>query len=313
MRLERVLRHWLRSIFRPSQVENDLQQELALHLEQLTKEYSAAGMGERDARIAARRAFGAMAITADQCRDTRRVGFLEDVGKDLAYAFRLMAKSPGFTAFAVLSLAIGIGANTATFGVIDALMWRTLSVRNPEQLVMFFELTPDIRRPRDIVTSYQWARKYRDLTGVFEDVAAVSLMDRPNIAATVPGGGSIEIDTGLTRVALVSGHYFELVGVNALIGRALTPDDDRVPGGHPVTVLSYRYWERRFARSPEVLGRTLTSNGVSYTIVGVGPPGFSGEWVGRPADVWIPAMMQAQIMPELPVALATEGNWVRVL
>src|SRR5690349_14359977 len=135
MRFVRVLRQRLRSIFRYSEVENDLQQELDLHLEQLTKEYKEAGLGEQEARIAARRAFGGAAVTAEQCRDTRRLGFVEDLGKDLNYAFRVLAKSPGFTATAVLSLAIGIGATTATFGVIDALMLRTLPVRNPEQLV----------------------------------------------------------------------------------------------------------------------------------------------------------------------------------
>jgi predicted permease len=178
---------------------------------------------------------------------------------------------------------------------------------------MFFDLTPDVQRPVDIVTSYQWASKYRDLTRVFQDVAAVSLTHRSNITASTPGGGWGDVDTGQTRVALVSGNYFGMLGVNALIGRALTPDDDRVPGGHPVTVISYRYWERRFERSAEVLGRTLTLNGVTYAIVGVAPPGFSGEWVGRPADLWIPTMMQAQVMPEFPTALSKGGSWVRVL
>ena len=97
MRFVRVLRQRVRSIFRPSQVENDLQQELAVHLEQLTKEYSAAGLGEHEARIAARRTFGAVASTAEECRDTRRLGFVEEIGKDLAYAFRLLAKSPALS------------------------------------------------------------------------------------------------------------------------------------------------------------------------------------------------------------------------
>jgi hypothetical protein len=134
VRLARVLRQRLRSIFRPSRVENDLEQELAIHLDQLTKEYMAAGMAESDARNAARRVFGPIAATAEQCRDTRGLGFLEDTTKDLAYALRLrvLAKSPVFTATAVLSLALGIGANTATFGVIDTLTLRTLPVRNPQ-------------------------------------------------------------------------------------------------------------------------------------------------------------------------------------
>ena len=135
MRLGRVMRQRLRSIFRHSQVEDDLQQELAIHLEQLTKEYRAAGMGEREATDAARRAFGAMAITAEQCRDTRRVRFLEDIGKDLVYALRLLAKSPGFTATAVLSLALGVGANTAIFGLVKQVILDLLPVRDPDRIV----------------------------------------------------------------------------------------------------------------------------------------------------------------------------------
>src|SRR5262249_5669675 len=136
MRLARILHQRLRTILRPSRVENDLEQELAIHLEQLTKEYRAAGLDEHKARNAGRRAFGGIALGAEQCRERRGLRLLEDLGQDLAYAFRLLTKSPGFTAIAVLSLALGIGANTATFGVIDALMLRTLPVRDPERLVM---------------------------------------------------------------------------------------------------------------------------------------------------------------------------------
>src|SRR5262245_5919935 len=135
MRIGRVIQQRLRSIFRRSQVESDLQRELAVHLEQLTKEYKAGGMSERDATDAARRAFGAIANTAEQCRDTRRVRFLEDFLKDLAYALRLLAKSPGFTATAVLSLALGAGATTAVFGLLKQIIFDLLPVRNPHRIV----------------------------------------------------------------------------------------------------------------------------------------------------------------------------------
>src|SRR4051812_17078330 len=149
MRLQRVLRQRLRSIFRTSRVENDLQQEFEIHLEQLTKEYQAKGMGEREARNEARRAFGAMAITAEQCRDTRRVRFLEDLGKDLAFAWRMLAKSPGFTATAILSLALGVGANTAIFGLVKQVILDLLPVRDPEQIVAISRTSLQLPEPNN--------------------------------------------------------------------------------------------------------------------------------------------------------------------
>jgi predicted permease len=302
MRLRRVLRQRLRSIFKPSEVENDLQQELAVHLEQLTKEYKVQGLGEDEAHLAARRAFGGAAATAEQCRDTRRLGLLEDIGRDLAYALRVLAKSPGFTATAVLSLALGIGANTAVFSVIDALMLRVLPVRNPEQLVAFFEDSPDGHAPVTYGTSYEWVKSYGRRTRAFSDVAAVSLIDREVLTNR---------NSGPARIALVSGNYFSMLGAGVAMGRALTPDDDRNPGGHPVAVIAHSYWESHFGEDPNVLAQKFTLNGAAYTIVGVASQGFSGEWIGRPADIWIPAMQQAQAMPEYPALLKNSASWLR--
>jgi hypothetical protein len=116
------------------------------------------------------------------------------------------------------------------------------------------------------------------------------------------------------EVGLVSGTYFSTLGANAVIGRTFTPDDDRVPGGHAVTVISYRYWERRFGLAPDVVGRTLTLNGTTYTILGVTAPGFSGDWIGRPTSLWIPIAMQSQVMLERPGLLDNpNAPWVRII
>jgi predicted permease len=292
MRLGRVLRQRLRSLFKPSGVENDLQQELALHLEQLTNEYKAQGLPEHEARMAARRAFGGVAATAEQCRDTRRLRFLEDIGRDLAYAFRLLARSPGFTATAVLSLALGIGANTAIFSAIDALMLRSLPVRNPEQLVMLTKAVPN-----DSLLTFPFREfdRYRGLTQVFSDMLAVTPVDRSGIS--LDGRGS---DDAQVRVGVVSGSYFSTMGVSARLGRTLTPDDDRGIGGHPVAVISHGYWQRKFALDPGVVGKEFVLNGTRYTILGVTPPDFTGDWVGRPFDMWVPVAMLFQVMPEIP-------------
>ena len=229
---------------------------------------------------------------------------LQRIGQDLRYGVRLMARSKGFTAVAALSLALGIGANTAMFSITDALMLRMLPVRNPERLVTLSEGDFSFFQ-------YPTFQKFRNLKQVFSDVTAVCLIRRSNVIVNGPGGG---LDAGTVGVGLVSGTYFSTMGANAFIGRTLTPDDDRVPGGHPVAVISYRYWERRFGREPGVVGRTLTLNGTTYTILGVTTPGFSGDWIGEPTSLWIPIAMQSQVMLERPGLLSNPNPpWVRIL
>jgi predicted permease len=229
---------------------------------------------------------------------------LQRLAQDLRFGLRLMGRSKGFTAVAVLSLALGIGANTAMFSITDALMLRMLPVRNPEQLVTLSE-------GPFYFFQYPTFQRFRNLKQVFSDVTAVCLIRRSNVVVNGPGGG---LDAGTVGVGLVSGTYFSTLGANAILGRTLTPDDDRVPGGHAVAVVSYRYWERRFGLAPDVVGRTLTLNGTTYTILGVTAPGFSGDWIGEPTSLWIPIAMQSQVMLERPGLLDNPNPpWVRIL
>jgi predicted permease len=234
---------------------------------------------------------------------------LQRLAQDMRFALRLMGRSKGFTAVAILSLALGIGANTAMFSITDALMLRMLPVRNPEQLVILSETSDQNLLGANF--QYPAFRKFRDLTQVFSDVTAVCLLRRSNVIVNGPGGG---LDPGTVGVGLVSGTYFSTLGASAAIGRTFTPDDDRVPGGHAVTVISYRYWERRFGLAPDVIGRTLTLNATTYTILGVTAPGFSGDWIGEPTSLWIPIAMQSQVMLERPGLLDNPNPpWVRVI
>jgi predicted permease len=310
MRLVRIAAHRFRSLFRRSSAESEMQSELDIHPAQLANEHIAAGMDEAESRRAARLEFGSIEGIKEECRDMRRVNWMQDLGQDLVYALRLLSKSPVFTLTAVLSLALGIGANTAVFSVIDPLMLRQLPVPEPGQLVMF--RVRNGTAPLNYMSSYPRFEAYRrDLNQFFSDLSAASLTDR--VTASSSGG----TDGGEARIELVSGNYFSLMRVNAWIGRTLTPDDDRVPGGHPVAVISPEYAQRRFGHSADwqstVLGRTLTINGVAYSVIGVTPRGFSGDWIGRPVDVWIPAMMQSQIMSDMPGFLTARNGWVRIL
>jgi predicted permease len=139
--------------------------------------------------------------------------------------------------------------------------------------------------------------KFRTLTQVFSDVSGITEIDRSNLTVNGPGGGT---DGGQVVVGMASGNYFSNLGVQATLGRTFTPEDDRAPGGHPVAVISHGYWERRYARDANVVGRTFTLNGVVFAIIGVTPKSFRGDWVGKPLDLWVPFMMASQVMPEVP-------------
>jgi predicted permease len=218
---------------------------------------------------------------------------MKDLLLELRFAFRTLRKSPGFTGVVVLTLALGIGANTAIFGLIDQLLVRALPVREPERLVVLDAPGPfsgTTHRNTESLTpvSHPMFEALRDRNEVFSGVLA-----QYPTSVHVSAGNSTE----RVRADLVSGTFFDTLGVRAAAGRLFTPEDDLRPGGHPVVVLSYGYWERRFATAPEVPGRTIAVNGQPMTVVGIAERGFHGVEVGDSIDVYIPLMMQASILP----------------
>src|SRR5512143_761538 len=225
---------------------------------------------------------------------------MEAVLQDIRYAVRQLARSPAFTAVAVLTLALGIGANTAIFSVIDALMLRHLPVDHPEELV-----TLTATRPGDADEAFSYAAYtlFREEAARFADVVAVTRSDRASIAVA----GEPE----LVYRKSVSGNYFSALHVPAALGRTLLAEDDRSPGGQPVAVLNYAYWTRRFGGDPTILGRTFTFKETAFTIVGVAPRGFFGETVGEAPDVWTPLTVQ----PGAPAWLwkGHSTTWLRLL
>src|SRR3954454_8092304 len=224
---------------------------------------------------------------------------------DFRYALRTLLKAPAFTIVVILTLALGIGANTAIFSLTDQVLLRMLPVQSPERLVVLDG--PGAFRGRTFnngTFSYPMYRDVRDQNTVFDGVIA-----RFPAPLTLLANGQSE------RVAgeLVSGNYFDVLGVRAHIGRTLTPDDDRVPGGHPVAVLSHAFWVRRFAADPSVLNRTISLNGLPMTIIGVAPPGFFGIVVGERADVMVPVMMKAQMTPTWDDLQSRTSRWVTIM
>jgi len=243
--------------------------------------------------------------------------------QDLKYGLRMLAKNPGFTAVAVLTLALGIGANTAIFTVLNSVMLSTLPVKDPQQLVVLTDPnehgmsrgSQDGNRALLTYPEFQdLAARNQVLSGTF---AAMSSVQR--LPATVEGEGEGASGEGpKATISMVSGSYFSVLGVNAFLGRTFTTEVDNARDSNPVAVISYNFWQSRFAGSPSVLDHSIRIRQTSYNIIGVTPPQFFGETVGFAPDVWVPLTMQAKVFPGEDW-LSTEKNpvektmWLQVM
>jgi predicted permease len=299
-----IQRLWtkLQTLFRSEQAAQLLDDELQFHLEQQTAENVAAGMSKEEARYAAMRIFGNRTMVAENARATWGWIWVEQVGQDLRHALRTLRKSPLFTVVAILTLALGIGANTAIFSLLDQVLLQALPVKHPEQLVLLAERGirfGDSWGDNDI--SYPMYRDFRDRNQVFADMFC-----------RFPTSVSLTYGDHTERVAaeLVSGSYFPTLGVTAAVGRILTPDDDRTPGGHPVAMLSYSFWQTRFSSDRSILGKTIVTNGYAMTVIGVAQAGFDGVELGYKPKVFIPIMMQVQMWPRRNRLVERSLHWV---
>ena len=261
-------------------LDRELDEEAAIHLQMLEEQFRERGMNEADARAAARREFGSVAHAAEAYRAERGIPWLEVLAKDVRYALRGLRRSPGFTAAAVLSLALGIGANTAIFSLVRALMLRMLPVARPQELVSLYS-TGGWLRGAVSYPLYLELRKRGDLFG------GVIASNGAGLVRFAPQGGHTEF----VRREYVSGNYFGVLDVHPEIGRLFTDDDDRTPRAHPLAVLSHDFWRQRFGADPAILGHTLTIDEQLLTVIGVAAPGFHGVQVETQTDVWVPAMM----------------------
>jgi predicted permease len=225
---------------------------------------------------------------------------MEKLLKDIRYGFRMLIKSPALTIVAVVSLALGIGANTAIFTLVDRLLLRTLPVEQPEQLVTFANYGG-----KNTSISYPLYVDYRDRNEVLSGILAYS-----QAAFSMSNAGQTERLIG----NIVTGNYFSVLGVSPARGRFFLPDEDATPGASPVAVLSYGLWKRRFNADPAVIDKTISLNGVPFTIIGVAPAEFTGVVRGSSPEIYVPMMMQAQAMPSWGDALtARTMSWLEVI
>src|SRR5882672_10038929 len=252
----------LRAMLGREAVIHDIDEEMRLHIEMETEANIERGMSPAEARQAALRSFGNLCSVRDRAYEVRGGGMAETLLQDIRYATRVLAKHKGFTLVAVLTLALGIGANTAIFSVVNELLLRPLPFPDAQRIVMVWEVTPKGRHQN--TTSRANFRSWRDQSESFEGMAAFS-DQRLNLT----GAG----DPEEVSVQLATPELFQVLGVEPILGRAIMQDDARsdAPG---VTVLSYGFWQRRFGGDPRVVGKPIMLNGTSFTVVGVMPAGF---------------------------------------
>ena len=286
-----------KSLFFRRRRDQELDDEIEAHLTMATRDRIERGEEPQTAERAARREFGNRALIQETTREMWEWNSLEGLWQDARYAVRGMRRTPAFTAVAVLSLALGIGANTAIFSLIDALMLRWLPVPKPQAL-----LQVKINGPIDSL-SYPMVRLLADQKEIFSGVAGFSGWN-----FNVGSAGSI----GRVPGAMVTGAYYETLGLNPVVGRLLKPEDDQ-PGAPLVTVISYGYWRRKFGGDPEAIGQTIRVNGVPVTIVGISPPSFTGANVGSIADITMPSASLPLVNPEAAALLGPGNFWLRAL
>jgi predicted permease len=224
----------------------------------------------------------------------------------------MLRKNPAFTAVAVLTLALGIGANTAIFSLENAVMLKMLPVKNPGELVVVGDPTEVHSRrmgdPGVNVFSYPLYRDIRDGNNVVTGMLASGEAHRLRVT-----GNSIGEISGNTTGVLISGNYFSVLGVNALYGRVITPDDDSGLGAHPVAVVSYGFWKNKLGENPNIVGQTLRINNYPFTVIGVAPPGFYGDTVGDAQDLWVPVTMQEQLINGRKWLEDYNASWLHVI
>jgi predicted permease len=298
-----------RVLFRRQSAEADLERELRDHLDLEAEERQAAGMSPEGAAHAARRALGNTVRIKEDVRMAWGFQWLETLLQDVRYGLRQLRRNPGFTAVAVLTLALGIGANTAIFSLVDAVLLKMLPVQKPEQLYRLTSISNEGR------TNDAFSYPTFKLLEANNQTLSGLIAFRPlgNVDFVVSGNAE------LARGQAVSGGYFTTLGVKPILGRTITAEDD-TRGASPVAVISYGYWTRRFNRNPSVVGTGITLNGAAFTVIGVTPPEFFGLEPGESVDVSIPLAAMPVAQPQIALSAspydlftAPFRNWLHLM
>jgi predicted permease len=315
---------WWKAVTKSEQLNRELEDELSFHIDSYAEDLMQQGMPGEEAYRRARIELGGVAAQKEICRSSWGTRAWDELRADLRYAFRMLAKSPGFTIIAIGSLALGIGANTVIFSITKQVLLDKLGVHKPEELRLlawtvsgksavhhmwgYWEKIPD---GKTLSTSFSYPvfQQLRQQNHFFEDIFAFKSF--PRLMA------SIDNHAEAVTAELISGNYYSTLGVKTELGRGIQASDDAAPGSGPVAVISDDFWLRRFGRSPDVIGKTIQLNLAPITIVGVNPPGFTGASnVQSSPDVFLPLSMAPIASPkwaDKPLLTNTELWWVLVM
>jgi predicted permease len=292
--------------FRRRGLESSLERELQYHVERRVNDFVASGVPEAEARRRAMLELGGLTRVREEVRDVWLTRWLRDFVYDLRFSARSFLRSPSFTATTVLSLALGIGATTAIYSLVDQVILHALPVRQPERLALIDWKGDQVAGGFGSwnLMSYPICRDLHQQTQFFDGVLCRALT-------------TVNLSTGgehrPASAEIVSGTYFPVLGVGAAVGRVLESEDDRTPGASPVVVLSYDFWKTQLGGAPDVLGRKVEVNQHPMTVVGVAAPGFHGIDVGEVPALWIPASMSADAIPGFQDLSDRRTRWMQVI
>lgn len=279
----------IRYLFRRSDFDEELDTEIEFHVAARAQELERDGLPASRASVQARHESGSTAQMREETYDAWQFRLLEDLAADLRYAARSLLRSPGFTAVAVLSLTLGIGANSTVFALVKAVLLPSIPVKSPASLASLNMTDERNREPGEqfMPLSYLNAEDCRERNHVFSGMAIV-----------LSSGADMQLSS--TRipvwVSLVSGNFFDVLGVRAELGRAFLPDEDRPSAARPVVVLSHAFWNRQFAADPKIVGQSVRLNDQDYAVIGVAASGFHGAPGSGNVDLWVPMAMNAHVL-----------------
>jgi predicted permease len=302
MSLLRSLSDGLRALFRKEHVRQELDEELRGFLEMAAEEKMKHGMSRKDALRSVRLEQGSLEVTKEVVRSAGWESFVETCWQDLRFAARMLRKSPGFTTVVVLSLALGIGANTAIFTLLHASLWRPLPVKDPQEIFHLMRTSSGGDFAGEFSYSYPLFQQLSKITASWGEMFATETI----------GSRKFSLDTASTERIVgeaVSDNFFSVLHIEPSLGRVLEPEDDNLLGGNHFAVLSHAFWMRRFQSDPAILGKTIFYDEVPYTVVGVAQPGFFGIEPEASVDVWVPvtASVDRGWRPDPNI------NWLRLL